>query len=499
MNAQRRKILLIEPPFGRLFKDTYSLDRYPLGLAYLAGVIQQNTDWEVEAYNADFTPHSEMIKVSYLTGEGFLNYRRNLQEPFSPAWEEIQTALEEFRPDVVAISTKTQTYASARVVAHLTKQIDSDIRVLVGGPHPSIAGSDALDCPDFDVAILGEGEQTVVEVLNALDAGRKLNEIDGVAYREARKVVLTSPRKLIQDLDSLPFPHAAAPETLKNYDKYPLTAFKNVFAVRGCPYDCFFCGSRRIWSRTVRYRSVENVVAELRALQAKGLRFVHFDDDTFGVKPSYIKELCEAITKSCPKLNWSCEMHVRLVNEQTISIMKRAGCFMIQIGIESGSNEILQAMRKGFTIEEAFEACRIIRRHHIRLQTFFMVGFPQETESTLSATVSAMKRIASNRVMYSIFTPYPGTEAYDLCLENDLIAEGTNPSLYFHQNPENCFCLHISPERFRELLTDVERTVDRRNALQRAKEIFSLHTVRRIGELGFRQGLRKGWNVLRGK
>ena len=314
--------MLIEPPFGRLFKDTYSLDRFPLSLGYLGGAIRENTNWEVLAYNADFTPCGEMIKVSYLTGEGFRNYRRNLQEPYSPVWREIRDTLGEFLPNVVAISTKTQTYASACIIAHFAKQIDPDVQVLIGGPHPSIAGPSALDCPDFDAAVLGEGEQTIVEVLNALDAGRKLEGIDGIAYRKDGKVTLTSPRKLIRDLDSLPFPHTGAPEILKDYEQYPVTAFKYVFAVRGCPYDCFFCGSRGIWTRTVRCRSPENVAAELRGLQEKGLRFVHFDDDTLGVKSSYIKELCEAIARNCPGLNWSCEMHVRLVNEQTISAMR---------------------------------------------------------------------------------------------------------------------------------------------------------------------------------
>jgi radical SAM superfamily enzyme YgiQ (UPF0313 family) len=192
-------------------------------------------------------------------------------------------------------------------------------------------------------------------------------------------------------------------------------------------------------------------------------------------------------------------MHVRLVTDEIISHMRRAGCYMIQVGIESGSDEILKAMRKGFTIREAHDACRMITRHGIRLQTFFMVGFPQETEKTLAATLRAMQKIPTDRVMYSIFTPYPGTEAYELCRSEGLIDERQDPSLYYHQNPDNCFCLRLSRDRFRELVADVERTVDRRNARRRFREVFSRRTLRRIGELGLGGAVRKGWNVIRGR
>lgn len=499
MSNSSRRILLIEPPFHRLFKDSYSLERYPLSLGYLAGAIQAAGEWDVKTYNADFTPHGELIRVSHLAGEGYDNFRRNLHEPVAPVWNQVRRVLADVKPDVVAISAKTQTHASARMVAKLVKEQNPSAIVLVGGPHPTILPEKTLECPDFDVAVLGEGEATIVELLAAIRDNKDWSTVAGVAFRRDGNVVRTAPRPLIEDLDALPFPHANAPRTLIDFEQYPLSAFRFVFALRGCPYNCLFCGSRRIWTRRVRYRSVENVVAELQALQRLGLKFVHFDDDTFGVSPSYIRNLCRAISEHCPHLRWSCELHVKLVRDDLLTAMRTAGCYMIQVGVESGSDEILREMRKGFTIAEAMAACRKIAARGIWLQTFFMVGFPQETERTLARTVRAMKRIASNRVMYSIFTPYPGTEAYDLCLRHNLVDERREASLYYHQNPENCFCLHIPPERFRRLVEGVERAVDRRNALHRAREIASVNTLRRIGELGVLGAIRKGWDVLRGR
>ena len=242
----------------------------------------------------------------------------------------------------------------------------------------------------------------------------------------------------------------------------------------------FFFGSRKIWSRKVRFRPPENVVREIKGLRKKGLRIVHFDDDTFGINRRYITNLCNALITHCPGLKWSCELHVKLVDEQTISLMKAAGCVSIQIGIESGNNEILKKMRKNITIEEALLACKIIKKHGIELHAFFIVGFPQETENTLNDTVVAMKKIKCNTLIYSIFTPYPGTEAFEFCKENGLIDDNYDISLYNHKSPANCFCINITPERFRMLVSKIEKMVDRKNSLNRIKKVFSLNTFWRI-------------------
>ncbi|MBA7490811.1 tRNA-2-methylthio-N(6)-dimethylallyladenosine synthase [subsurface metagenome] len=499
MRENQRKILLIEPPFYRLFKDTYSLSRYPLSLGYLAGTIKQKTDWNVVVYNADFVPRSKSIKVSYLAGDGFHNYLDNLKDTSKPIWREIKLTVAKYRPTVVGISAKTQNFRSACLIAKLVKEIDNQIIVIVGGPHPSMVGVEVLNCPDIDICVRGEGENTIVELLDAIANQKPFDNIQGIIYKKGDRVVENPPREFIKDLGSLSFPHQYASELLKDYDKYPITAFRSIFAIRGCPYNCFFCGSRKIWSRRVRCRSVENVIEEIKALQEKGLKAVHFDDDTFGVNKQYIQDLCNAIIKRCPGLKWSCELHVNLVDEPTIRLMKKSGCYSIQIGIESGNNEILKKIRKNFTIEKAISACKIIKKHKIKLGAFFMFGFPWETEDTLNDTILAMKRIPCDGVTYSIFTPYPGTEAFEFCKENRLIDDNYDISLLYHKSPINCFCLNITLERFRVLVSKVEERVDKKNSLNRIKSIFSLNTIWRVKELGFKEGLKKGINIFLGK
>lgn len=493
------RILLIEPPFLRLFKDAYSLERYPLSLGYLAGAILANGQWDVKTYNADFRPQGETPRVRYLAGEGYENFRRNLSEPTAPVWREVRKVLEEVRPDAVGISVKTQTLASARQAARLAKQQNPGVPVIVGGPHPSIAPERALACGDFDMAVLGEGEETIVELLETIRRGKDPAGVAGIAYRRGDTVVRTAPRRLIENLDALPFPHASAQETLIGYSRYPAGAFRYVFAVRGCPYPCVFCGSRHVWTRRVRYRSPENVAAELRALRERGLNFVHFDDDTFGVSPSYIRRLCGEIEARCPGLRWSCELHVKLARDDLLAAMRRAGCRMVQLGVESGSDEILHAMRKGFTVAEALAACRRITAAGLRLHTFFLVGFPGETEQTLEQTERTMRQIAAHRVVYSIFAPYPGTEIHEQCRRNGQIDEQHEESLYYHQNPDHCFSPHITPREFRRRLEKIERAVDRRNAWGRIRELASPDAWRRIGESGLRESIGKAWRILRGR
>lgn len=497
MGEQQKKILLIEPPFCRLFKGTYSLNVYPLGLGYLAGTIKKETKWGVMAYNADFSPKSDFsMKLGYLTGEGFQNYLHNLKDTSGTVWNEVKSTIKEYNPDVIGISTKSQNFASARLVAKLAKEINPNVLVIAGGPHPSMVKSEVLNCPFIDIGVKGEGEDVIIDVLSHIDSKKGLENIDGIIYRKGNQVIENPNREFIQELDTLCFPHESAPEVLKDYDKYAPTAFNQIFAIRGCPFNCFFCGSREIWSRRVRFRSAENVVKEIKSLQNKGLKMVHFVDDTFGVSKDYIKQLCGLIKKECPGLKWSCELHVNLVDEDTISVMKDAGCYLIQVGIESGNNEMLKKIRKNITIEKAISACRIIKKKGLVVQTFFMVGFPEETEDSLNDTLKAMKKVKCDLLCYGIFTPYPCTEAFSFCKDHGLIKDDYDVSLYNHQSPANCFCANIPPERFRVLAHKIEKYVDRKNSISNVKRIFSLNTLKVMQEIGFKNSVRKGLQIL---
>lgn len=485
----------MESPFYRLFKSTYSLDRYPLAFGYLAGMIRKHTDWQLMVYNADFHGQTEPMQVSYLAGQGFEDYQAALENPTGPVWDEVRATVAEFAPEVVGISTKSQAITSALITARIIKELNKDTLVVIGGPHPTMSGADVLQCADVDACCAGEGEQTIVDLLRSIEAGTPFDGVNGVMYRRDGKIVQNPQRDYIQDLDALPFPHADAAEVLKDFDKHPITAFKNIMATRGCPYNCAFCASRKIWSRRTRFRSVESVIAEIQGLQQMGLKFIRFDDDTFGVRPSYIMELCDAIRTQCPNLRWSCELHVNLVTDEIISAMKAAGCHLIQIGIESGNNGILKQIRKQITIEDALQACRLIKDRGIELMAFFIIGFPQETEQTLADTVRAIKQSPCDTIVLSIFSPFPGTDMFESCREMGLVDDDYDISRHNFQSFDNCFCKNIPPERFRELAAEISKMVDKRNARKRIRRLFSVKTIRRARELGFRKAVQKAFRV----
>ena len=156
-------------------------------------------------------------------------------------------------------------------------------------------------------------------------------------------------------------------------------------------------------------------------------------------------------------------------------------------------------MRKNYTIGEAVAACRKVLRHGIALSTFFMVGFPQETEASIADTLRAMKQLSKASIAYSIFQPYPGTEAFEFCQAHGLIPADYDVSLYNHQSPENCFCLHLSREKFRQMVSKIERWVDRRNYVRRVRSHASMRYLRRFCQVGVSRGMRIAVSRLMGR
>lgn len=462
----RTSLLLMEPPFYRLMEGGCGLTRFPLGLGYLAAAARRDTAWEVVVHNGDFVPRAAPFRVTYLTGEGFGRYRANLHDPGAQPWREAREALEALRPGVVGISLKSPTLAAGLALARLAREAVPEALVVAGGPHATAVGPAVLRHPELDLAVLGEGEATLAELLRTLERGGDPAGVPGLAVRRDGAPMATAPRSPLADLDALPWPRPAPPGSLWAGERYPAEAFRGLLASRGCPRSCFHCGSRRIWGRA-RKRRPEAVAAEVRALLALGVARPHFEDDTFGVDPAHLRELCRGLARGCPGLAFTCETHVGLITPQALDQLQAAGCVGIQLGIESGSDRLLTAMRKGFVLERALAACRLIRARGLRLECFFMVGLPQEDEASLGQTLRVIGELDCDKVIYSVFTPYPGTEAFAYCRERGLVAEDFDPSLHNHQSPANCFSRHIAPARFRELAAEVEEAVEAVNAARR--------------------------------
>lgn len=490
MSKEHDRILLIYPPYNRLYNEKLSTNQYPLSLGYLAGTIRKETRWNAMVYNADFAPHSTLFPLTYICGEGFKNYLSNLTNIYHPAWKELRSTIHDFKPSIVGIYCSSANLGCVSMVARLAKEYDGHITVIVGGPHPTAVGVEMLDDSNIDVSVIGEGERTIIDLLEAAEHKKPFDEIKGIIYRDGSRIVKTQAREGSNNLDSFCFPYEFASQVLKDYEKYPKSAFGYVMTSRGCKSNCLFCGSRYVFGRKVRYRSVENVTEELEFLKKSGIQRISFLDDTFGSDKEYTQELCRSLIKNLRGLRWSCTTRADVIDGQTVALMKRAGCRQIAIGIESGNNEMLRKMRKGITTQTALDAARTIRKNGIKLLVFFMSGFPGETEKTLSETFETIKKI-DGTIVRNIFTPFPGTEGFDLCKQLGLIGNNYAAYLFNHQSPENCFTDGLSKERFRELSSIMEKYIDFHNMKQNPRAILQLETLRRVYNYGLRQTFRK--------
>jgi len=464
------RLLLVEPPFYRLYSQSYGLCKLPLGLAGLAVAALGVSGVEVAVCNADFHPSPAPFSATFLAGKGYATFRQALETAGHPAFDATERLAREYAPDLIGMTVRTPALTPALLTAQRLRRAAPSALLLAGGPHASIAGADLLRVGIFDAVVPGEGEATLVDLLQTLGRGGQLAEVPGLLLRADGRARRTAPRPLLDDLDALPFPASLPSAALIDGADYPDRAFGYVFGARGCPHRCAYCSSRGVWGRRVRFRSDGNILAELEALAQRGLGHVHFDDDTFGVTPQRLRSLCRAIEQARLGVTLSCETHVTLVDETSAEAMARAGFVTVQLGVESGDDAMLARIGKGFRVARAERAAALIRQAGMRLEAFFMVGFPEETEATLQATRALMERLPCDKLIYSIFTPYPGTPLYAQCRSLGLIGPDYDPSRHNHQSPENAFCPRIPAQRFRAIAADIEAYVSEKNAAARATQ-----------------------------
>lgn len=497
-----KRLQLIFPPFYRLYgsdQDTASHNVYPLGIGYLAAMVRKHTDWTVQAVVGDACFENEFffnMPLIRMAGSGFDHYVAALKDPGAQIWTEMENHIRQFAPEVLGLSATSQNWKSATMVAAIAKRLNPDILVVVGGPHSSMARAQTLDCPDIDINVVGEGEETLLDILRCLEEGRDLATVTGINYRTADgKVVTNPPRDFVGEVDDLPFPAEAAPFVLKDFGKFPKEAFRSMFSIRACPYNCQFCGSRTIWGRKSRYRTAENIVAEMKYLRGMGIHHIHFEDDLFGIKTQYIKDLCALIKAELPDVTWSCELTVTTITDDNLAAMKAAGCTAVSYGVESGNDEMLKIIRKTQTVEGIKRSAALLRQHKIRSSAFVMIGFPEETEETLADTVRLISELDVDNIIFSIFTPYPATEMFDICQKKGLIPDDYDISLYNHQSLENCFTDHIARERFRELATEAMTLVDKLNS-ERWQAYNELATMKHLSAVRESEGSSAEWGEL---
>jgi len=453
------KILLIDPPYDRLigFKSEW----FPLGIAYIASYLIER-GYEVGIYHAEHgaeTEYKSIVKYS----ESFNRYKLAVESDKHPIWEEASSVISSFKPDIVGISVLTPKVPSAIKIANICKKINPCTVVVVGGQHPTVEPKQMLLSKDVDFVVRGEGEETFYELVKGLQKTESnFHNIAGLSFRDNGAVVSNINRKLIKNLDLLPLPARDKLFDLKTYTPVQLSM---VMTSRGCPYQCHFCASHNVWGNVVRFRSIKNVLEEIKELKSKYLiKNINFMDDSFTMDKKYLSEFCQVLIENNLDITWSCLTRINIISDEIIALMKRAGCAKVDIGIESGNQRVLDLINKGITLRQIRDAVKILRQNKMYWSGFFMFGFPTETEEEIMDTLNLLKELKPNWANISIFTPYPATKLFELSIEKGIITEQPDYTLYSHQNPYLRHTDKVPQDKFYRLAKKMLNEVHRYNS-----------------------------------
>ncbi len=330
--------------------------------------------------------------------------------------EKILEMIETDCPQVIGFSIMTFQSIHSYRLAKKIKEKFPEIKIIYGGVHAKFLCEEPLKQGCGDFVVVGEGEVTTMELLNAFEKSLPTDNILGIAYQKDGIFFHTPPRPLMQNLDELPYPARHLVE-FERYNDHLAdgTPAVSVMSGRGCPYECVFCGSPKIYGRRVRYRSLDHFFGEIDLIIEKyGRRAINIIDDTFALDKRRVIEFCNRLIRENYNLKWTCLTRVNTVDPELLKLMKKAGCVVIEYGLESGDERILKLIKKHINLDQARYAAKITREAGIKLETLFMIGNIGETRESIMNTINFAMTLKPDIASFQLATPFPGTEFFDL-------------------------------------------------------------------------------------
>lgn len=450
-----QKVLLAHPPSGLYRRDDRCQSRVedqtiqvvfpPLDLAYMAAVLER---------------------------EG-ITVRIEDSPAGGTTWEEFRHRVETFSPELVVLGATQPTLSNDRRAAGMIKEWVPGVLM---GARGEVFSSDSeailASMPEFDFVLQGETDITLADVLRQGTP----EGVGGVTYRVETGIHVGPERPPLEDLDQLPFParHLLRNDLYRSPDTGRLLT--TIQTGRGCPSQCTFCSVHAVAGAKARHRSPENVCAEVReCVERYGIREFLFHADTFTLNRKWVTELCRRIVQADLEIRWGCNSRVDTVDAERLEWMKRAGCWVIGFGVESGSDKTLRRMRKGARREDAVKAIRMCKAAGIRTHAFFVFGFPWETEEDIKETIEFARELDTDFFDFNIVYPLPGTDIYSTVVEEGLFdPERVRNGGYAAATVRTH---HVSAERLEQL---------RRRALWRLylRPRYIARTLARAGSVG---------------
>jgi radical SAM superfamily enzyme YgiQ (UPF0313 family) len=370
------------------------LTKYPpIGLGYLAAVLRQS---------------GETVRI--------FDFRAGRYDE-----TRFKNELFEFAPDVVGISSLSFHVQPTFEIARMAKETSATCHVVAGGPHASGLPEHCLSSPWIDTVVIGEGERTFLELMDALRGRRELGGIKGLGYKNDCGIQLNPPREFEEDVDAIPYPAFDLFDLEKYYDRPDPHGmvprhkrYMPILTSRGCPFRCTYC--HRTLGKGFRPRSPENVVGEMELLYHRhGIREFHIEDDVFNLKIDRAKQILDLMLRKKLRVSIQLPNGVRVdcIDKELAQLFRKAGVFMTAVGVESGSSEVLRAMKKGLQLDKVERGIRLLKDCGILVWGYFMIGFPGETRAQMEATTGLACRLPLHFASFSIVTPFPGTELFD--------------------------------------------------------------------------------------
>lgn len=377
-------------PFFRPRPDRSIFRFPPLGLGYIVSYLRQHGI------------AANLVDCTFITE--------------NQAVEQVQKS----KPDIVGIYSMFSMKAPALRMAKLLR--NNSKMLVAGGPLPTLCAEDFLE--DFDAVGVGEGEATMLELVKAVEGHRSLSTVEGIVYRSnesnERHIVRTPTRRVIQDLDELPFP-ARDQFDHEAYKKHYVGRFgystTSIISSRGCPFQCDFC-SRAVFGHEFRTRSAVNIVDEMESVRTHGYERIWFSDDCFTLHKERLLNICDEIVRRRLDISWECLSRVDTIDRQTALSMKNAGCVRVFFGLESGNDSVLALMNKQTTTKEARKAVLTMKAAGIQVGAFFIVGYPGETDNTILDTLRFASSLPLDYLSFSVPYPIPGTPLYNRVRDN---------------------------------------------------------------------------------
>lgn len=432
-----QKILLISSSFEEISLinasnyqrkgvKTTEVSHYPLGLAYLHAYLE---------------PRGCQVQVLFLNN--------HTQED---CFQEVIEKIKEFSPDIIGFQIFTANRASSYSLIEYIHKNYPEIKIIIGGIHATLMAEQLIKKFPFAVAVLGEGEETFSTLVKELEKEEpNLGNVEGIVFLKDNKVVRTKERKLIENLDDLPFPK----HEIFFADKRRKSGC--LVTSRGCPFNCSFCCLDSISRRRVRLRSAKNVVDEIEMMVKKfpQMKRIWIQDDNFFIDNQRVIDICDEILGRKIKMSFVCSARIKLVSKEMIDKLEQANFKKILLGLESGDDGILKKCHKGITQKDAVRAFELFASSKMVVGTFLIVGLPGETMETIMETARFVKKLQKIKYFYlsevSILIVYPGTEIYEIAKAGGMIDD----NYWLSDKPTPLFTLEHSQEelfRFKDIL-----------------------------------------------